>query len=105
MRRLDHRARRRTTLDFVAASEISLHDKGTKNLQRGGSLRCFARSPQKRVIGRRLCAEEIIDGHREKMVTLLKVCLGIWGLNILMSFDELRREIRRLREADDCGNE
>lgn len=46
-------------------------------------------------------AEEIVDGHREKTVTLLWALLGNLGLDTLVSFDELRQGIRRLRKADD----
>lgn len=48
---------------------------------------------------------EVVDGHREKTMTLLWALLGNWGLDALVNFDELRREIRRLRKADGSTNE
>lgn len=52
-----------------------------------------------------LSAEEIVDGHREKTLTLLWALLGNYGLDSLVNFDELRKEIRRLRKADDSMSE
>ena len=44
-------------------------------------------------------AEEIVDGHREKTMTLLWILLGSWGLETAVDYDELRREIRRLGDS------
>ena len=41
-------------------------------------------------------AEEMVDGHREKIMTLLWILLGSWGFETSMNYDELRKEIRRL---------
>ena len=41
-------------------------------------------------------AEDIVDGHREKTVSLLWSLVGKWGLQQLIDFVEVRREIRRL---------
>ena len=44
-------------------------------------------------------AEEIVDGHRETTMTLLWILLGSWGLETVVDYDELRREIRRLGDG------
>ena len=41
-------------------------------------------------------AEEMVDGHREKIMTLLWILLGSWGFETSVNYDELRKEIRRL---------
>lgn len=43
-----------------------------------------------------LSAEDITDGHREKTVRLLWGLVGKWGLDSLVDFEELAKEIRRL---------
>ena len=43
-----------------------------------------------------LSADDIIDGHREKTVRLLWGLVGRWGLDSLVDFEELTKEIRRL---------
>ena len=43
-----------------------------------------------------LSADDIIDGHREKTVRLLWGLVGKWGLDSLVDFEELTKEIRRL---------
>ncbi len=52
-----------------------------------------------------MSAEEIVDGHREKTMTLLWTLLGVRGLESIVNHDELRKEIRRLRKADDNMSE
>ncbi|KAI9776938.1 MAG: hypothetical protein M1839_009180 [Geoglossum umbratile] len=42
-------------------------------------------------------AEGIVDGHREKTVGLLWGLVSKWGLGTLIDWEELRKEIRRLR--------
>ena len=51
-------------------------------------------------IAENLSAEDIVDGHREKTVTLLWSLVGKWGLDTLVDFDALSKEIRRLRRYD-----
>ena len=51
-------------------------------------------------ISESLSAEEIVDGHRERTMTLLCAMLGNWGLEFFVNSDELRRKIRRLCKAD-----
>ena len=43
-----------------------------------------------------LSADDIVDGHREKTVRLLWGLVGKWGLDSLVNFEELSKEIRRL---------
>ena len=43
-----------------------------------------------------LSADDIVDGHREKTVRLLWGLVGKWGLDSLVDFQELTKEIRRL---------
>ena len=43
-----------------------------------------------------LSADDITDGHREKTVRLLWGLVGKWGLDSLVEFEELAKEIRRL---------
>lgn len=43
-----------------------------------------------------LSADDITDGHREKTVRLLWGLVGKWGLDSLVDFEELAKEIRRL---------
>ncbi|KAH0538762.1 hypothetical protein FGG08_004650 [Glutinoglossum americanum] len=42
-------------------------------------------------------AEEIVDGHREKTVGLLWGLVSKWGLGTLVDWEELKKEVRRLR--------
>lgn len=44
-------------------------------------------------------AEDIVDGHRERTVTLLWGLVGKCGLAKLVDFEELRSEISRLRKS------
>ena len=50
-------------------------------------------------------AEDIVDGHGEKTMTLLWMLLGKWDLEVLVNYFELRREIRRLRPVDGSGKD
>lgn len=52
-----------------------------------------------------LRAEDIVDGHRERTVTLLWGLVRKWGLTKLVDFDHLRREIGRLDRFDRGTNE
>ena len=45
-----------------------------------------------------LSAEDIVNGHREKTVTLLWGLVGKWGLSRLLDFQSLTKEIHRLRD-------
>jgi len=47
-----------------------------------------------------LRAEDIVDGHREKTVTLLWGLVGKWGLDSLVDFGALSKEVGRLRRAN-----
>lgn len=51
-----------------------------------------------------LKAEDIVDGHRERTVTLLWGLVGQWDLTKLVDFDHLRREIGRLNRLDPDAN-
>ena len=50
-----------------------------------------------------LSADDITDGHREKTVRLLWGLVGKWGLNSLVDFEELTKEIRRLGRSRDLN--
>ncbi|PIG83818.1 calmodulin-binding protein Sha1 [Aspergillus arachidicola] len=47
---------------------------------------------------RRIRAEDIVDGHREKTITLLWGLVSQWSLAGLVDWDELRKEIDRLKQ-------
>ena len=47
-----------------------------------------------------LKAEDIVDGHRERTMTLLRALLGFSGFKSV-GFDELRKQIRRVWKFDD----
>lgn len=51
-------------------------------------------------IAEALSPEDIVDGHREKTVTLLWGLVGKWGLDSLVDFSALGKEIRRLQRTD-----
>ncbi|OJJ47818.1 hypothetical protein ASPZODRAFT_131402 [Penicilliopsis zonata CBS 506.65] len=44
-----------------------------------------------------LCAEDIVNGYREKTIALLWGLLSHWGLSGLINWDDLRKEIDRLK--------
>lgn len=46
-----------------------------------------------------LRAEDIVDGHREKTVTLLWALVGKWGFDYLVDFSELGKEVLRLQRT------
>ena len=46
-----------------------------------------------------LTADHIVDGHREKTVSLLYNLIGRWGLESLVNFEDLERENQRLGKA------
>ncbi len=50
-------------------------------------------------IAQGLTAEDIVDGHREKTIALLWGLVGTWGLDSLVDFKELRKEVRRTKDA------
>ena len=43
-------------------------------------------------------AEDIVDGYREKTIALLWGLVSKWGMNGLVDWDDVRKEIVRLRE-------
>jgi abnormal spindle-like microcephaly-associated protein len=43
-------------------------------------------------------AEDIVDGYREKTIALLWALVGKWGLTGLVDWDDVRKEIVRLRK-------
>lgn len=45
-----------------------------------------------------ICAEDIVDGHREKTISLLWGLVGKWGLTELIDWDDVRNEITRLQK-------
>ena len=45
-----------------------------------------------------MSAEEIVDGRREKTMTLLWILSETFGFEALVEYDELRSEIRRLSD-------
>ncbi|KAB8221747.1 hypothetical protein BDV33DRAFT_170238 [Aspergillus novoparasiticus] len=47
---------------------------------------------------RRIRAEDIVDGHREKTIALLWGLVSQWSLAGLVDWDELRKEIDRLKQ-------
>lgn len=47
-----------------------------------------------------LRAEDIVNGHRERTVALLWALVGKWGLDTLVDFEALRKEVSRLRKLD-----
>ena len=51
-----------------------------------------------------LKAEDIVDGHREKSVRLLWALVGRWGLDHLVDFELVEREIKRLRRLNRVRN-
>ncbi|KAB8532559.1 hypothetical protein FH972_025504 [Carpinus fangiana] len=44
-------------------------------------------------------AEDIVDGHREKTIGLLWALVSRWGMEVLVDFEALQREISRLSKA------
>ena len=51
-----------------------------------------------------LSADDITDGHREKTVRLLWGLVGKWGLDSLVDFEELAKEIRRLGRSRELNH-
>ena len=47
-------------------------------------------------------AEDIVDGHRERTISLLWSLVGKHGLGLLVDFEELKSEILRLRKDSCC---
>ena len=50
-------------------------------------------------VAENLIAEDVVDGHREKTVTLLWGIVGKWGLDTLVDSDALDQEIGRLKRS------
>lgn len=50
------------------------------------------------VIAQDIRAEDIVDGYREKTIALLWGLVGKWGLGGLLSWDDVRKEIKRLQQ-------
>ncbi|GAD94359.1 calmodulin-binding protein Sha1 [Paecilomyces variotii No. 5] len=50
-------------------------------------------------------AEDIVDGHREKTIALLWSLVGKWGLEGLIDWDDVRKEIIRLERMASLGPE
>ena len=48
-------------------------------------------------------AEDIVQGHRERTVKLLWGLVGKWGLEMIVDFDNVRGEIRRLNRKVPCS--
>lgn len=54
------------------------------------------------VIAQDIRAEDIVDGYREKTIALLWGLVGKWGLGGLLDWDDVRKEIRRLKLKIEC---
>lgn len=52
-----------------------------------------------KILLRNVKAEDIVDGHREKTVSLLWAIVSRWGLEALVDFRLVENEISRLRKA------
>lgn len=46
-----------------------------------------------------IIAEDIVNGHREKTLSLLWSLIGRWGMNKIVNWTELRQEIERLHKT------
>ncbi|KAE8156706.1 hypothetical protein BDV40DRAFT_293282 [Aspergillus tamarii] len=62
------------------------------------ALNALACSKSSHKLVRRICAEDIVDGHREKTVALLWGLVSQWSLAGLVDWDDLRKEIDRLKQ-------
>ncbi|KAK2765320.1 hypothetical protein FQN54_008164 [Arachnomyces sp. PD_36] len=47
--------------------------------------------------------EDIVDGYREKTIALLWGLVGKWGLEGLLDWDDVRKEIKRLQQKIECS--
>ena len=52
-----------------------------------------------------VCAEDVVDGHREKTIILLWGLVGTWGLGALVDKIEVTNEIRRLATKGAFGTD
>ncbi|PLB36230.1 putative calmodulin-binding protein Sha1 [Aspergillus candidus] len=62
------------------------------------ALDALAATPSSRKLVSHVRAEDIVDGHREKTVSLLWGLVSKWGLAKLVDWDDLRKEIDRLTQ-------
>ncbi|PLN74836.1 hypothetical protein BDW42DRAFT_199750 [Aspergillus taichungensis] len=62
------------------------------------ALDALAATPSSRKLVSHVRAEDIVDGHREKTITLLWGLVSKWGLAKLVDWDDLRKEIDRLTQ-------
>lgn len=63
------------------------------------ALAALSRAPHTAAVVRDIRPEDIVDGHREKTVRLLWELVSRWGLERLVDFALVRREIDRLRRC------
>ena len=62
------------------------------------ALDALAATPSSRKLVFHVRAEDIVDGHREKTISLLWGLVSKWGLARLVDWDDLRKEIDRLTQ-------
>ncbi|KAE8379152.1 hypothetical protein BDV26DRAFT_260167 [Aspergillus bertholletiae] len=62
------------------------------------ALDALACSKSSHKLVRHICAEDIVDGHREKTIALLWGLISQWSLAGLVDWDDLREEIDRLKQ-------
>ncbi|OGM42938.1 calmodulin-binding protein Sha1, partial [Aspergillus bombycis] len=62
------------------------------------ALDALAGSKSSHKLGCRIRAEDIVDGHREKTIALLWGLVSQWSLAGLVDWDDLRKEIDRLKQ-------
>lgn len=62
------------------------------------ALGALASTDSTRAIASDVQAEDIVDGHREKTIALLWGLVSKWGLAGLIDWDDVRKEIERLKQ-------